>query len=48
MKLDDGTSLEHSLTTLDRIREVSYADGSKELPVLTKSQKEIMEMVGLM
>jgi len=47
-KLDDGTSLGYCLTTLDGIREVSYTDGSKELPELTKSQKEIMEKVGLM
>ncbi len=47
-KLDDGTSLGSCLTTLEGVREVSYTDGSKELPELTKLQKEIMEMVGLM
>ena len=48
MKLDEGTSLNHCLKTLDEVREVSFSDGSFELPELTKPQKEIMKMVGLM
>lgn len=48
MKMDDGTSLDHCLRTLGEIREVSFNDGSLELPELTKPQKEIMKMVGLM
>lgn len=47
-KLDDGTSLEFCLSTLNEVREVAYTDGSLELPVLTKTQKEIKKMVGLM
>ncbi|RLF67558.1 MAG: hypothetical protein DRN57_05505, partial [Thermoplasmata archaeon] len=48
LKLDEGTSLDHCLKTLAEVREVSFKDGSLELPELTKPQKEIMKMVGLM
>ncbi len=48
MKLDDHTSLDSCLSTLNEVREVSYKDGSLELPELTKPQKNIMKMVGLM
>lgn len=48
MKLDEGTSLDHCLKTLDEVREVSFTDGSLDMPELTKPQKEIMKMVGLM
>lgn len=48
MKLDECTSLDSCLRTLAEVREVSFNDGSLELPELTKPQKEIMEMVGLM
>lgn len=48
MKLDEGTSLDSCLRTLDDVREVVFSDGSLDMPELTKPQKEIMEMVGLM
>lgn len=48
MKLDEGTSLDSCLRTLDEVREVMFSDGSLDMPELTKSQKEIMNIVGLM
>jgi len=38
----------HCLITLSEIRDVSFKDRSLELPELTKLQKEIKKMVGLM
>ena len=48
MKLDEDTSLEKCLSTLGEVREVVYKDGTLDLPELTKPQKKIMKMVGLL
>lgn len=48
MKLDKDTSLEKALSILNEVREVVYKDGSLDLPELTKPQKEILEMTGLL
>jgi hypothetical protein len=48
MKLAEDTSLEKCLSILGEVREVVYKDGSLDLPELTKPQKEIMKMVGLL
>ena len=48
MKLNQETSLGKCLTILGEIREVRYKDGSSDLPELSKPQREVLEMVGLM
>ena len=48
MKLDKDTSLEKALSILNEVREVVYKDGSLDLPELTKPQKEILVMTGLL
>ena len=47
-RLKEETSLEGAVSTLSEIREAVYKDGTHELPELTKPQREIMEMVGLL
>jgi transposase len=48
MKLDEDTSLGRAMSTLSEVREVVYSDGTRELPELTKPQKKVMGMVGLL
>ncbi|MDP7080727.1 MAG: IS1634 family transposase [Candidatus Undinarchaeales archaeon] len=48
MKLKEETSLEEALSRLGEVREVLYKDGSRELPELTKQQKAVLKMLGMM